>query len=147
MDIRRLTSTEVERVIETLRAEGLPADLNDGVWLGAVDGGRILGTGRILDRDGIHMLEDVWVDPRHRERGLAGSIIAEAKVRHRPLWLICDEDMVGYYERRGFAPRPPDDLPAAFADLYAVKGEWPGRDHVHVAMCWHPASQFEPAAT
>lgn len=147
MDIRRLDTAEVEPVIDALRAEGLPADLDDGLWLGAVEGGRVLGTARVLHRDGIDMLEDVWVDPRHRERGLAGSIIAAAKAGHRPLWLICDEDMVGYYQRRGFAARPPEEFPPAFAAVYAAIGEWPGREHLHVAMCWAPASQSDRSAT
>jgi GNAT superfamily N-acetyltransferase len=139
MEIRRLTSAEVEPVIEQLRAEGLPAEDGDGIWLGAVKSEDVLGTGRILERAGIHMLEDVWVSPAHRERGLAGSIVAAAKARHRPLWLICDEDMVGYYERRGFAAQPAEAFPPAFAELYASKGEWPGRGHLHVAMCWGDA--------
>jgi GNAT superfamily N-acetyltransferase len=139
MDIRRLTSSEAEQVIETLRAEGLPADLGDGIWIGAVETSRVLGTGRLLERDGVHMLEDVWVEPEYRKRGLAGSIVAAAKARSRPLWLICDEDLVAYYAQRGFEARPPEAFPPPLAALYAEKGEWPGRDHLHVAMCWDPA--------
>lgn len=136
MEIRRLSTPELDQVIDALRAEGLPADVDDGIWFGAVEGDKVLGTGRILERDGTQMLEDVWVDAGHRERGLAGSIVAAAKARHRPLWLICDEDMAGYYERRGFVAQPPESFPSPLAKLYEEKGEWPGRDHVHVAMCW-----------
>lgn len=139
MEIRRLRTSEVAPLIDTLKAEGLPSDLDDGIWIGAVDLGVVVGLGRVLEREGIHMLEDVWVVPGHREHGVASGVVAAAKARYRPLWLICDEDMTGYYTRRGFVARPPEDFPSPLASLYAAKGEWPGGEHVHVAMIWDPA--------
>lgn len=132
--VRSLTSAEVRTVVGALRAEGLPAISADGSWLGVVEAGRVVGTGRILERQGIRLLEDVWVEPAHRGRGVAAAVVAAAVAAHRPLWLICDEDMVGFYARRGFEARPPDEFPEPLAALYAALGEWPGRDHLHVAM-------------
>lgn len=124
----------VEPLLPELIAEGLKPDPSDGVWIGFVEGDALVGVARILERDGHAMLEDLYVRPGARRRGVAGALVAAATGGHPNLWLICDEDMVGYYERRGFSAVRPEEFPPPLAALYEAKGEWPGREHVHAAM-------------
>ena len=61
---------------------------------------------------------------------------SDGDTRHE-LWLICDDDNIGFYERRGFALAPKPEFPAPLATLYQAKGEWPSAaDHNHNAMRW-----------
>jgi GNAT superfamily N-acetyltransferase len=86
------------------------------------------------------MLEDVYVLPEHRERGIATALIGEAGRGRALLWLICDDEMVAFYERLGFAVAAKEDFPEPLATLYAAKKEWPtGSDHNHNALRWSGA--------
>lgn len=142
MKIRRIARSRVTPLLEALRAEGLTPEINDGIWLGAVDGEQILGVMRATQRDGVHIIDDLWVDPAKRTHGVASALLAAGKARYRPLWLICDEDAVDFYARRGFARVAQEEFPVPLAALYEAKGEWPRSrtpDHLHVAMRWDPA--------
>ena len=56
--------------------------------------------------------------------------------RHE-LWLICDDEMIPYYQARGFALALKPEFPEPLAALYRAKREWPdGGDHNHNAMVW-----------
>jgi GNAT superfamily N-acetyltransferase len=134
VEVRGVAASLVEPLLPALREEGLKPDLSDGTWLGALEGDALLGVARVLERDGHTMLEDVYVRPEARRRGVASALVAAATERSRRVWLMCDEDMVAYYSRRGFAAPRPEEFPPPLAALYAAKGEWPGRGHVHVAM-------------
>jgi GNAT superfamily N-acetyltransferase len=134
VNVAEVDASRVAPLLDFLRAEGLKPDLEDGIWLTAERDGEIAGVARVLERDGLHMLEDVWVQPELRRQGIASELVRVAAERHDHLWLICDEGDVSFYERREFKAVEPSRFPPAFAQLYATKGEWPGRDHVHVAM-------------
>jgi GNAT superfamily N-acetyltransferase len=118
----------------------LPALLEDqmgiqpevGSWLAAFDDDdEILGVARLTEAGGARTIDDVWVRPDARRRGIASSLLDQADT---PVWLICDEDMIGYYERRGFALVDAGDFPAPLVDLYGARNEWPATDHMHYAM-------------
>jgi GNAT superfamily N-acetyltransferase len=135
--IRVLARDEIEPHIPTLIADGFAPDIDVGVWLGAFDGTRLSGFVRVFDKDGSWMLEDVYVFPEHRRRGLATALIDAARRELDHLWLICDDPMIEYYESRGFGVRPKEEFPHPLAALYRDKGEWPeGPDHNHNAMRW-----------
>lgn len=134
VSVSEVDASRVVPLLDDLRSDGLTPDPDDGVWLAAERDGVIAGVARILDREGLHMLEDVWVRPELRRRGIASELVAAAATRHDALWLICDEGDMTFYRRRGFRAAEPDRLPRPFATLCAAKGEWPGRTHVHVAM-------------
>lgn len=134
MIVTEVDASRVAPHLDELRTEGLMPDVDDGIWLAAEVDGEIAGLSRILERDGLHMLEDVWVRPDLRKRGIATQLVAEAARRRDHLWLICDEPDVSFYGRRGFQAVRPEAFPEPFLSLYAGKRLWPGTDHVHVAM-------------
>jgi GNAT superfamily N-acetyltransferase len=135
--IRTLAREEIEPHIPTLLEDGFTPEIDQGVWLGAFVDGTLAGFLRVFDEHGAWMLEDVYVLPAHRRRGLARALIDEARRERNPLWLICDDPMIGYYETLGFSLRPKEEFPASLASLYRDKREWPeAADHNHNAMRW-----------
>ena len=75
--------------------------------------------------------------PEHRKGGLATELLAEAQNGREELWLICDDEMIAFYEARGYRLMPKDAFPEPLATLYRVKAEWPdGSDHNHNALRW-----------
>jgi GNAT superfamily N-acetyltransferase len=138
--IRELTRDEVEPHIPTLIEDGFTPDIDVGVWLGAFADETLTGFVRVFDEGGSWMLEDVYVFPEFRRRGLATALIESARHDRDHLWLICDDPMIGYYENLGFAVAAKDDFPDPLAALYREKGEWPtASDHNHTAMRWSRA--------
>jgi len=133
MQVKPLDADDFDAVLPRVRADDMGIDPEVGEWVGAYDDdGELLGVARITEAGDGRTIDDVWVFPEQRRRGVAGALIAHAGP---PLWLICDDDMIGFYQRRGFALAEPADFPAALAALYGARGEWPrASDHVHHAM-------------
>lgn len=104
-----------------------------GTWLAAFDdAGEVVGVARITETGGVRTIDDVWVDPAARRAGIGSALLAYAGP---PLWLICDDDMISFYEQRGFALVDADQFPKPLATFYGARGEWPqASDHVHHAM-------------
>jgi GNAT superfamily N-acetyltransferase len=135
--IRTLDRTEVDPHIPMLIADGFTPDLDEGTWIGAFVAGTLAGFVRVFALEGSSMLEDVYVFPEFRRRGIAEALIADARRSIERLWLICDDPMIPYYQRLGFEVKPKPDFPKALATLYATKGDWPeASDHNHTALCW-----------
>jgi GNAT superfamily N-acetyltransferase len=136
-EIRRLERDEIEPHLPMLIADGFTPEIDQGVWLGAFVDGALCGFVRVFDDAGSWMLEDVFVLEPHRRGGLATALIERAREGRDHLWLICDDDTIPFYERRGFALSPKPAFPESLATLYRAKEEWPaGPDHNHNAMCW-----------
>ena len=136
-DIRALTRDEIAPHIPLLISEGFTPEIDQGVWLGAFVDGSLAGFVRVFDEGGALMLEDVYVFPEHRRRGLARALIDASRRDLDHLWLICDDPMIGYYEALGFAVAPKEEFPEPLATLYRAKREWPAaREHNHNAMRW-----------
>jgi GNAT superfamily N-acetyltransferase len=136
-EVRRLERPEIEPHIPTLIADGFTPEIDQGEWLGAFVDGTLAGFVRVFDEGGSWMLEDVFVFEGYRRRGLATGLIEAARRGLDHLWLICDDDNVGFYERRGFSLTAKPDFPKPLATLYQAKGEWPAApDHNHNAMRW-----------
>ena len=115
-----------------LREDLMGIDPEVGSWLAAFDDdGAIAGVARVTEAGGARTIDDVWVRPDARRRGIASALLDHAGT---PVWLICDENMIGYYERRGFALVGADDFPPPLAKLYGARNEWPATDHMHYAM-------------
>jgi GNAT superfamily N-acetyltransferase len=134
---RTLVRAEIEPYIPMLEAEGFTPEIDQGTWIGGFVGGRLAGWVRIFQEGRVWMLEDVFVLPEHRRGGLASALLARAQADLPALWLICDDDMIGFYQARGYELMPKDAFPEALASLYRSKAEWPtGTDHNHNALRW-----------
>jgi GNAT superfamily N-acetyltransferase len=133
MKIAEVDRERIDALLPLVQADQMGIDPDSGQWLAACDDrGNLIGVARVTEIGGSRTIDDIWVTPEHRRGGIARALIAHAG---RPLWLICDEDMIGFYERGGFRVVAPAEFPAPLADLYGSRGEWPGSaDHVHFAM-------------
>lgn len=132
MKIERVDVAVLDEVMPALREDLMGIDPEVGSWIAAFDDdGRIAGVARITETGGARTIDDVWVRPDARRRGIASALLDQAET---PVWLICDEDMIGYYERRRFTLVESDELPPALATLYGARNEWPATDHTHYAM-------------
>jgi len=123
----------IEPLMPLLIDDGMGIEPDVGQWFAAFDeAGAVVGSARVTEVGGYRTVDDVLVHPEHQGRGIATALLERAG---RPLWLICDEDMIAFYENRGFSLASPDDFPDPLAALYATRGEWPfPTDHQHFAM-------------
>lgn len=134
---RTLAREEIEPYIALLESEGFTPEIDQGTWIGAFVDGRLAGWVRIFQEGPDWMLEDVFVLPEHRRGGLASALLDRAQTDLPALWLICDDEMIGFYQARGYELMTKDDFPEALATLYRAKAEWPtGTDHNHNALRW-----------
>jgi GNAT superfamily N-acetyltransferase len=132
MKIEHVEASALDAVMPALREDLMGIDPEVGSWLAAFDAdGEIAGVARITEVGGARTIDDVWVRPDARNRGIASALLDRAET---PVWLICDEDMIGYYERRRFTLVEPAGFPPALATLYGARAEWPATDHTHYAM-------------
>jgi GNAT superfamily N-acetyltransferase len=95
-------------------------DLNpqrDGEWFGAYEGSVLVGAAHLVEVEGSHLFDDLWVRPADRGRGIGRALVARMQRLRSTLWLIADPDGVSYYEALGFQVDP--GLP--FADREAVR--------------------------
>jgi len=131
MQIERVDVSALDAVMPLLHEDQMGIEPEVGSWLAAFDDGEIVGVARITETSSARTIDDVWVRPDARRRGIASALLAEAE---SPVWLICDEDMIGYYEQRGFALVDPGEFPQSLVNLYGARNEWPATDHMHYAM-------------
>ena len=135
VELRTLERHEIEPHIALLESEGFTPEIDQGTWIGALVDGALAGWVRIFELGGSWMLEDVYVLPEHRHCGLASRLLGRAREGLPNLWLICDDEMIGFYEQRGYELMPKAAFPEALATLYRAKAEWPtGTDHNHNAL-------------
>ena len=131
MHIEHVDVSALDAVMPLLREDQMGIEPEVGSWFAAFDDGEIVGVARITETDSARTIDDVWVRPDARKRGIASALLDEAEP---PVWLICDEDMIGYYEQRGFALVDQADFPQSLVDLYGARNEWPATDHMHYGM-------------
>ena len=95
-------------------ARGIPADIVDkslenSLCFAVLDGERQIGFARVIsDRATIALLNDVFILPEYRGRGLAKWLM-ECVVSHPDLqglrrWVLATRDAHGLYKQFGFAP-------------------------------------------
>jgi GNAT superfamily N-acetyltransferase len=112
----------VQEYVELLRSVGWPspsAEQCDRALEGslaavcAVDGGVAVGMGRLVGDGALYCFAvDVVVDPRHRARGTGRAImerleaLAVARRLGTRVDLVAAPDVVSFYRRLGYEPRP-----------------------------------------
>ena len=88
----------------------VPADiqtlLDRSVWIGAWQGDRLVGYARVVTDDVYRaFLEDVIVDESLRGQGVGSELVRrllERLAHVQEIALVCEDHLVGYYERLGF---------------------------------------------
>lgn len=134
--LRPLTLDEIAPYIPMLESEGFTPEIDQGIWIGGFVDGSLAGWLRLF-REGTWMIEDVYVLPEHRRSGLATALLTAAQTGRDELWLICDDEMIGFYEAHGYRLMPKEAFPEPLATFYEAKDEWPtGSDHNHNALRW-----------
>ena len=82
----------------------------EALHLVALEGGRIIGTCRVLLDDGLARLGRMAVEPGHRGRGIGGALLAGADRAMRQagaqrIRLHAQTSSRGVYDRAGYEPR------------------------------------------
>ena len=114
-------------------AKGIPADtvdksLENSLCFAVLDGDRQIGFARVVsDRATIAYLNDVFILPQYRGRGLAKWLM-ECVVSHPDLqglrrWVLATRDAHGLYEKFGFTPlkRPEVFMERHDPDVYGPR--------------------------
>jgi GNAT superfamily N-acetyltransferase len=133
LNFETVARAEIDAFLPRLQADEMGIDPDVGTWLAARDEqAGVVGVARLSEIEGARTIDDVWVVPEFRRQGIAAGLIGYAGP---PLWLICDEDMIAFYERQGFRLAAAEEFPEPLVALYAARGEWPrASDHAHFAM-------------
>jgi GNAT superfamily N-acetyltransferase len=75
----------------------------------------IIGALSLRSVSGGYWLTGLFVDPERRSEGIAGRLIARAlEESSGTVWLFCDPDLTGFYERHSFTLA--DELPQSLAE-------------------------------
>ncbi len=135
MFISRASRHDREDVKALIEAQGWDAsNVAEGTTLIA-RAGAIAGCVRLVEVEPRRVvLDDVVVREDQRGQGL-GRRLMEAAMNNRGgrLYVCCHDDVVGFYERLGFARADYDDLPQPVKDYYERVGDYPtaeGHEHI-----------------
>ncbi len=99
-----------------IRQEGLdPTSLNWRNFLVAEDpAGRVIGIGQVKPLPGARELGSLVVVPEYRQQGVGAALIHALLAREKgPLYLLCGNHRVPYYQKFGFRPIGWRDAPWA----------------------------------
>ena len=102
--IREAKAQDEATIKAMIRKEHLdPTSLKWENFLVAEEGGRIISIGQIKRYGDCEELGSLVTLPEYRGRSLAAQIITELEARAgRPLYLVCQDRMEGYYQRFGY---------------------------------------------
>lgn len=124
--IRRATAADAATIRRIVYAARLnPTGLDWRRFLVAVGGdatGPVVGVGQIKPhRDGSRELASLAVIPAHRGQGI-GAALVRALLAGEPgtVLLMCAGRLASYYERFGFRPAEPRNLPPYFRRVYRL---------------------------
>ncbi len=74
---------------------------------GSTNRGKIVGCCRVKTYSGFYELASLAVDGEWRNSGVGRSLVAELVTRYPgPIYLICEDDVVDFFQRFGFVPIP-----------------------------------------
>lgn len=119
--LRPATENDSALIKDLIHRVGInPMDLDWHRFVIAVDGsGKMLGCGQ-LKPHGRNVIElaSIAVEPPYQHQGIARAIIEHLIARGpRPLYLTCRSRLGSFYEKWGFRPLGPDDMPPYFRRL------------------------------
>ncbi len=124
--LRPATEDDSAFIKELVHRVGInPLGLDWHRFVIAVDrSGKMLGCGQ-LKPHGSETIElaSIAVEPEFRHQGVARMIIEHLIIRApRPLYLTCRSGLGSFYEKWGFHPIEPDEMPPYFRRLARLAG-------------------------
>jgi N-acetylglutamate synthase-like GNAT family acetyltransferase len=123
--IRRAAKADQPAITAIVRAAGInPFSLHWVRFLVAEEGGQIVGVAQIKPHgDGSRELASLAVIPGRRGQGIGGALIEAFLAGERgTLYLMCRDQLEGYYERFGFRRLTPVEMPPYFRRVARVAG-------------------------
>lgn len=121
--IRPATEADQPIITSLIRGARLnPRNLQWQRFLIAEDNGRIVGLRQVkIHTGGTREVASGFVVPEYRHREISARLMREILARERgPLYLMCDERWVPYYEQFGFRRVAPDGLPPDFGKEFRI---------------------------
>jgi N-acetylglutamate synthase-like GNAT family acetyltransferase len=127
MLITRATRHDKDDIRDFLAAhDRADAEVDEGTYFIAREG-RVTGSVKLVDiGPQTVVVADMVVTEQRRGQGIGSALMAATMSgRGGSLYLCCHDDVVGFYERFGFARLPFDSLPAGVQDYHRRAGEYP----------------------
>jgi len=127
--IRAATADDAETIKQMVRSEPLnPNAINWRYFLvlevDEADGRHIASIGMVQPEGSILEIDSVTTRPEYRGRGYAAALVRALMARApRPLYLLAETELIGFYERLGFQVMTPDDAPREMRE----QAEWVNR--------------------
>lgn len=137
MFIQRASRHDRDDVKELIEGQGWDSsNVAEGTTLIA-RAGAIAGCVRLVEVETRQVvLDDFIVREDQRGDGL-GRRLMEAAMANRggTLYVCCHDDVVGFYEKLGFAKVPYEELPQPVQQYYEKVGDYPtAQDHEHIFL-------------
>ena len=107
-------STGWDEIIEINKNSAKEAIENTWFWVTAFDEKKNVGVGRLLSDGSLYALVcDMIVLPQYQKHGIGKQILTHLKMKClkeniQRVWLISTPGKTDFYEKSGFAVRPPD---------------------------------------
>ncbi len=110
-EARETDQGAIKAIVRSARIN--PTGLEWSAFLVAEENGRVVGVGQVkAHKDGSHELASIAVVPERKRQGIGGCIITALLARENgPLYLMCTDDLEGYYTRFQFRRIKASDLP------------------------------------
>ncbi len=121
--IRAATEADQEAIKAIVHAAHInPMDLNWSRFLVAEEDDQIVGVGQVKPHgDGSREVASIATIPERQGQGIATAIIRALLERESgALYLMCQQQMAGFYERFGFRRAEQSELPTYFRRMMRV---------------------------
>ncbi|MGA7954408.1 MAG: GNAT family N-acetyltransferase [Gloeobacterales cyanobacterium] len=89
----------------------------------------LLGSAQLIQYDTYSYLDQLFIFPAHRNQGFGSGLVNyfSSKEGKKPIYLLCQSDLVKYYRRLGFCSIPKNDLPNELQSKFGYFGYIPLR--------------------
>jgi N-acetylglutamate synthase-like GNAT family acetyltransferase len=121
--IRPAVESDQRTITSLIRGAHLnPRNLDWSHFLVAEDNGKMVGIRQVkIHKNGTREVASGFVIPEYRHQGISARLMHEILGRENaPLYLMCNEKWVQYYEQFGFKRVARSELPSDFGREYRI---------------------------
>ena len=94
-------------------------DLREEQFVVAAEDRSILGCGRLRPHPDCWELASLAVEAEAQARGIGGSVVKSLLEPHQgPIYLVCEDQVVGFFSRFGFRVIPTGQMPAGLGSKW-----------------------------